>query len=307
MRPPLRRCRSRRTWVTLLLAGVLAAAALPAAAATALQAQDDRGITVSLARAPQRIVTMLPSLTETVCALGACDRVVGTDRYSNWPAAVQALPKAGGLDDAQVEQIVALRPDLVLVSGSARVVPRLESLGLPVAALETRSHADMRRVLHTVAALIGAPPGRAEAVWQRTQQRIDAAAARVPHRFRGRRVYFEVESSPYAAGPDSFIGETLRRLGLDNIVSPELGPFPKLNPEFVVRAKPALIIASHRNAQGMRERPGWASLPALREGQVCSWDGDAYEVLIRPGPRFGEAAERIADCLARLPAPRGAP
>jgi iron complex transport system substrate-binding protein len=290
----------RMRWKTLLTLTCTAWALQTQAAP--LQAQDDRGVTVTLAQAPQRIVTMLPSLTEAVCELQACDRLVGTDRYSNWPERVKRLPKAGGLDDAQVEQIVALKPDLVLVSGSARVIPRLEGLGLKVVALETKSHADMRRVLRTVATLIGTPTERADAMWQGVQQRIDAAARRVPTALKGQRVYFEVESSPYAAGPVSFIGETLQRLGLANIVTPELGPFPKLNPEYIVRAQPDIVIASRRNLDAMGGRPGWRTLKALQQGRHCSFDSERYELLIRPGPRLGEAAEMLADCLARLPA-----
>ena len=75
---------------------------------------------LAVAAPPQRIVSLVPGLTESVCALGACARLVGTDRYSNWPASVAALPKLGGLDDAQVERIAALKPDLVLIAPSAR-------------------------------------------------------------------------------------------------------------------------------------------------------------------------------------------
>ena len=282
-------------------AALLGAALLLPAQAQPFSARDDRGVTVTLARAPQRIVTLVPSLTETVCALKACARLVGTDRYSNWPDAVRALPKAGGLDDAQIERIVALKPDLVLASGSARVVPRLESLGIRVAALEANSHADMQRVIPAVAQLIGAPPSEAQALLRQIDQRIAAAAQRVPAALRGQRVYFEIESSPYAAGPVSFIGETLQRLGLGNIVGPELGPFPKLNPEFVVRAQPDIVMASKRHAQEMPRRPGWGTLRALQAGRVCAFETEPYEVIIRPGPRLGEAAELLADCLQALP------
>src|SRR4029079_11359358 len=98
----------------------LAVAALlgrPAVAQLALR--DDRGVTVKLERSPRRIVSLLPSLTETVCALGACDRLVGTDRFSNWPDSAAALPKLGGIEDAHIERIVALKPDVVLASTSA--------------------------------------------------------------------------------------------------------------------------------------------------------------------------------------------
>ncbi|MED5618227.1 ABC transporter substrate-binding protein [Ideonella sp. BN130291] len=283
----------------LVLAALLCSALASGARAAALEVQDDRGITVRLAAPPQRVVTLLPSLTETVCALGACNRLVGTDRYSNWPASVQALPKAGGLDDANVERIVSLKPDLVLAAGSARIIGRLESLGITVAALEAKSHADTQRVIRAVATLVGQPG--ADALWARIQQDTQAAAARVPPALKGQRVYMEVDASPYAAGPSSFIGETLQRLGLGNIVAPELGPFPKLNPEFVVRAQPDIVIASTRNLDEMATRPGWAQLAALKRGRVCRFASEQFEVLIRPGPRLGEAARLLADCLVRLP------
>ena len=105
---------------------------------------------------------------------------------------------------------------------------------------------------------------------------------------------------PYAAGPQSFIGESLARLQLANIVPPAMGPFPKLSPEFVVRAQPEVIIAESRVLPEMAQRPGWAGLPALRRRQACGFDGAAFEVLVRPGPRMGEAALQIADCLAAM-------
>ena len=253
----------------------------------------------ALAAPPQRIVSLVPGLTESLCALGACARLVGTDRYSNWPAEVQSLPKLGGLDDAQVERIAALRPDLVLAAPSARAVQRLQALGLRVVVLHTRSHQDVRRNLLLLGAELG-DPAQAQDLWRRIEQQMAEAAARVPAALRGRSVYFEVESSPYAAGPASFIGETLARLGLHNIVPAVLGPFPKLSPEFVVRAQPEVVIAEARNLRDMAQRPGWAALRALQRQQLCSYAGEHYEVLVRPGPRMGLAALQLADCLAAM-------
>jgi len=253
----------------------------------------------ALAAPPQRIVSLVPGLTESLCALGACARLVGTDRYSNWPAEVQSLPKLGGLDDAQVERIAALRPDLVLAAPSARAVQRLQALGLRVVVLHTRSHQDVRHNLLLLGAELG-DPAQAQDLWRRIEQQMAEAAARVPAALRGRSVYFEVESSPYAAGPASFIGETLARLGLHNIVPAVLGPFPKLSPEFVVRAQPEVVIAEARNLRDMAQRPGWAALRALQRQQLCSYAGEHYEVLVRPGPRMGLAALQLADCLAAM-------
>lgn len=278
------------------LAGVLL---LVSAAQAATTVQDDRGRRVAFNAPPQRVVTLLPSLTEAVCELQACNRLVGTDRYSNWPEQVLALPKLGGLDDTQIERIVTLKPDLVLAAVSARAIDRLESLGIKVLALEPQSLQDTRRVIQRVAEALGTPAA-GPLLWQRIEARIDAAAARVPPALRGTRVYFEVADAPYAAGESSFIGETLARLGLANVVPAALGAFPKLNPEFVVRAQPDVVMASARAVATMPGRPGWGVLRALRDKRQCGFATADYEVLIHPGPRLGEAAEKIADCLVML-------
>jgi iron complex transport system substrate-binding protein len=265
-------------------------------AAHALEVKDERGVTVSLPRPPQRIVSLLPSLTEGVCALGACSRLVGVDNYSNSPSAVRTLPQLGGGIDPNVEAIVALRPDAVLLAKSSRVTQRLEALGLKVIVLEPKSHADVRRVLDTLDQVLGTR--EAPNVWRLIDASVSAAAQSLPARAKGLRVYFEVNSAPFAAGESSFIGETLTRLGAKNIVPASLGPFPKLNPEYVVRANPDLIMVSVRSAQGMEQRPGWGGIRAVREGRICRFSADESDVLVRPGPRMDEAARLMARCLA---------
>ncbi len=273
--------------------------ALLTGSAMAAVVVDDRGRAVRLDGVPRRVLTLSPSMTETVCALGACSRLVGTDRYSNWPASVLALPKLGGLDDAQIERIVALKPDLVLAATSTRAVERLESLGLRVLALEPRNLADTRGVVDRVALALGDATAGA-ALWRQLSLRIEAAAARVPARWRGQSVYFEVASVPYAAGASSFIGELLARLGLANIVPAAMGPFPQLSPEFVLRAQPQLVMASSTNLAEMPVRPGWGQLRALQSGARCGFAPAPYDALMRAGPRLAEAAEAVADCLQAL-------
>lgn len=285
--------RALLAWLALLLG----AAAPPAAAQ--ITVVDDGGHTVHLAAPPERIVSLVPSLTESVCALDECRRLVGTDRYSNWPPSVLALPKLGGLGDAQLERIVALAPELVLAAPSERIVARLRELGLAVLVLNSNSHADVQHDLQVLGQVL-AEPQRARALWLQIEQQLDDAAARVPPSMRARSVYFEVDSGPYAAAPGSFIGETLQDLGLRNIVPASLGPFPKLSPEFIVRMQPQIIIANARTLREMPQRPGWSSLRALQDRQVCHFDSAQFERLVRPGPRLGEAASSIADCLVRL-------
>ena len=281
-----------------LLLGLALGAGAPARAEP-VRVVDARGHLVTFARPPQRIVSLLPSLTEAVCALDACERLVGVDRFSNWPASVAALPKLGGLEDAQIERIVTLKPDLVLAAESARVIDRLEALGLTVVALQPTDFAGTRRMLNTLAAVLGRPAA-ADALWQRLQARLDAAAAQMPPAWRGRRVYVEISATPYAAGTSSFVGELLARLGLHNIVPVSLGAFPKLNPEFVVRAQPDLVIASAAAVAEMPRRPGWAALRALAAHRQCGFAPERMDVVVRAGPRLGEAAEAIVQCLAAI-------
>ncbi|MES2947542.1 MAG: ABC transporter substrate-binding protein [Pseudomonadota bacterium] len=279
----------------LPLAAVLCLTLLGAAAVRAGQVTDDRGITVTLAAPPQRIVSILPSLTETICELGYCDRLVGVDRYSNYPASVQKLPQVGGGLDPNVEVIVALRPDVVLMAKSARVGERLEALGIKVVALEPKSHADVQRVMLKIGQLLEVPD--AQRIWRAIDAGVSAAAQSVPANVRGAKVYFEVNQGPFAAGEASFIGETLTRLGAKNIVPAKLGPFPKLNPEYIVRANPDLIMIGQRSADGLQQRPGWQSIRALKEQRLCVFPPEEANVLVRPGPRMAEGARLMARCL----------
>ena len=273
---------------------------LPIAAVSQTLLRDDRGAVLNLAAPPQRIVSLLPSLTESVCAMEQCQRLVGVDRYSNYPASVQALPMLGGGLDPNIEGIVALKPDVVLVAASSRASSRLESLGLKVVALEPKTHADVRRVLQTLGVLLDVPESQgADRLWRIIDSSMSAAAQSLSARAKNTRVYFEVNRGPYAAGESSFIGETLTRLGVKNVVPASLGPFPKLNPEFVVRANPDLIMIGNRSMQAMVPYPGWGSIKAVREKRICVFGVEESDVVVRPGPRMAEAARIMARCLEK--------
>ena len=269
--------------------------------AAAVTVTDDRQVAVTFTQAPKRIVTLLPSLAETVCVLGACDRLVGTDKHANWPASVKALPKLGGLDDTQLEALVRLKPDVVLLAKSARIIARLEALGIPVLALEPQTHADVHRVLQTVAAVLQLPNAQdqADVVWQNIQRQVSHAQSNIPAQAINATVYLEASTGGYAAGEASFIGEIMRQLGLKNIVTSSMGAFPKLNPEFVVRANPQLIVLAQPMASNLSQRPGWSGIAAIKNKRACVFPSGQADILVRPGPRLGEAAQLISDCVQR--------
>jgi len=285
-------------WACVIVALFLGA---PAAQAAGFALRDDLHRSVTLARYPQRIVTLLPSLTETICALGACGRLVATDNYSDWPPQVQALPKAGGIDDAEIELIVSLRPDLVLLSRSQRITGRLHDLGLASFALNTDSYSEIAHTVTVIGDILGLPD-RAKRLNESISEEVQAISARAIARRHGHvpTVYFEVDGPPYAAGPSSYIGELLGLLGARNIVTADLGPFPPLNPEYVVRHDPDVIFVSPSEAAHVADRPGWDRIRAIREHRVCSFIPAVRDTIVRPGPRVAQGMQAIADCLAQM-------
>jgi iron complex transport system substrate-binding protein len=291
--------------LSLLVLGVVFLSILhvskAAAQSKAFDVTDDRGVVVHFKQSPQRIVSILPSLAESVCELGRCQRLVGVDRYSNWPLALTRLPQVGGGLDPNIEAIAALKPDVVLMAVSSRAFDRLEGLGIKVVALEPKTHADVQRILKKLGQLLDVPEEQGAAqLWRNIEAGIATAAQMLPKRALGAKpttVYFEVNPAPYAAGESSFMGETLTRLSAKNIIPAALGPFPKINPEFVVRANPDVIMVGLRGSVGLEQRPGWKSMRAFREKRLCIFSNEESDILVRPGPRMAEAALLMATCL----------
>lgn len=273
--------------------------------AHAITLTDDRQVSLNITVAPQRIVTLLPSLAETVCVLGVCDRLVGTDRYANWPESVKVLPKLGGLDDLQIESLVRLKPDLVLAPRSSRSIARLTQLGIPVLALEPQNQADVQRVIRIVAQALILPNAeqKANELWQTFVQAQASAKQRVPLAMQGKSVYFEASTAGYAATEDSFIGELLKSLTLNNIVPSSLGSFPQVNPEFVVRANPQIIMIGETSVKDFTQRPGWSRIQAIQKKHVCTFTREQGDVLVRPGPRMMDAIDVLLNCLNQINQP----
>ncbi len=284
----------KRLLAALWVLGVALATGYP------LVVTDDLGRKVTIPAEPERIVVMLPSATETVCALGACDKIVATDNYSNWPEAVKKLPKAGGLYDPNVELIVSLKPDLVIASKYGKLVDRLEKAGIPAYAVKTETFEDIFETARKLGLVLNRE-AQAEALVARIQSevyRLESMAAKAKTR---PTVYYEIDATPYTVGPDSFIGVLIRKARGENIVPPELGLFPKISPEFVVEKDPEVIVLGDApygvNLEALKKRPGWAKIRAVREGRVCELKKAETDVVHRPGPRVPEGLRVLIRCI----------
>jgi iron complex transport system substrate-binding protein len=245
---------------------------------------------------PRRIVSLMPALTEAVCLLGACELLVATDRHSDWPATIQKLPKLGALDDTSLEAVIALKPDLILTHPGGRLNERLKALGYQVLELRSDNLQDIRHALLEIERQLKlTKPARAAKLWEETQLALQAQAKVLA--LNGKtKVYIEVDSALYAAGPSSYLGELLTMLGAQNIVASTLGAFPKLAPEFVLSQQPELIMQMH-SGPSLTQRPGWHTLTAIKQGRLCQWPTEQLNILVRPGPRVAEASSLMAACL----------
>jgi iron complex transport system substrate-binding protein len=262
---------------------------------------DEMNRTVTIEAEPQRIISMLPSHTETICALGICDRLVGVDDFSNYPKEANALPKLGGgltgYDGGpDVEAIVALEPDLVLVSEYGELAGLLEAAGLTVYAGSPQTYEDT----FTFFEILGQMTNReieAALLTEKVQKEVEEIAALVS-RAEPVSVYYEIDTTPYSVGPNSFIGVLLSKAGGRTIVTPEQGDFPQLDPEFIISSNPDVIILSDapsgESIETLQARPGWESLQAITNNKVFAMTNEQNDVANRPGPRLAEVVRLFA-------------
>ena len=243
--------------------------------------------------APRRVISLAPSLTDTVVALGKASLLVGVTRYDDAPE-VAKLPRVGGFLDPSPEAVLALRPDLVLWltdGGAYPAVRRIAGLGVPVLAIPVVSVADVLGSARVVGSALGdAPAG--ERLARSLEASIDAARRRATAGPRVR-VLFVVGRDPLVvAGPGSYPDELLRLAGGENVVK-EARPWPVYPLERAVADDPALVI----DGAVLEPKDGLARLgaiPAVRRGSVHRLRDDGA---LRPGPRLASALDELSTAL----------
>lgn len=253
---------------------------------------DDLGRTITIKAEPKRIIAMLPSHTETLFALGAGGKLVGIDKYSNYPKdATDKLTKVGSAFSPDLEKILALKPDLVLAdeSKSSKLVQKLEAAGLTVYGGSAQTYND---TFEKMAVLGKITNHEADATRLITRTRSDLNALQksvlgLPKVS----VYYEVDPAPYSVGPNSFIGMLINKAGGQTIIPASLGDFPKIDPELIVKANPQVIVGL--TPDDARKRPGWANLNAVKNGRVYKPTSEENDALSRPGPRLPVALRAL--------------
>jgi iron complex transport system substrate-binding protein len=261
---------------------------------------DDRGKQVTLATAPRRIVSVAPSATEIVFALGAEDRLVAVDDFSDFPAAARALPKVGGTRTSP-ERIIAHRPDLILAVTQGNLAPGLEAQGQAVIVFDASDIDGVYRNIELVGRVVGREKAAEELV-ARMRARIDAVAAKTKGITAKPRVLHEVDATDpariFVAGPNNFIDSMITVAGGVNVAANAQRKFPQLSAEEIVRADPQVIVLGDAkygtSVEQVKARPGWQVIDAVRSGRILPIDPD---IVSRPGPRLADGVEEYAKLL----------
>lgn len=246
--------------------------------------------------APQKVVSLAPSVTETVFALGFGKRLVGVTDHCDYPAEARQLPRIGGFMSPSLESIVAKRPDLVVGVSSATdpvKAKEMERLGLKVTLISLASLHDILNSIKSVARLLGSPEAGERLVHKITLQ-FDEVKRRVAPAPR-RSTLLAVGLRPLVVvGGKNFIDELITLAGGENIAGKAAQPWLNLPDEYVVAKAPQVIIEAGMGSERGESAKHWGdlkSIPAVKEGRVYAYPSDK---ILRPGPRIGEGLEEIA-------------
>ncbi len=267
-----------------------------------LMIRDSLGRDITVEKPPGRIISLSPAHTETLYAIGAGDRVVGTDDYSDYPPEAKSTPKVG-YSNLDIEKIVSLQPDLVYAATrQKRFVPEMEKVGLKVLYLEEPQSIegvfgqikDLGRTTNHLR--------EAETLVDQMQEKTRAIQEKLASRNTGPRVFYELTPGLFTTSPNSFIGDLFRTLKGQNIAEGIDSPYPQLSLEALVAKDPEVIILADAATYGqgkespssVKQRPSWGGISAVKSNRVYEIDAN---LVSRPGPRIVEGLERLAKML----------
>jgi len=266
--------------------------------------RDATGRSISVPLPVARIASLAPSVTEILYAIDAQDSLVAVSNQCDAPLAAKLKPKIGNFNRPDLEKARELRPDIVLFAEYVKRedLEALEKIGIKAVVLSSRDLADLSATIRLVGRIAGRVE-KAEAVaaaLDRTVAEISGKVAALPLERRPG-VYIEVDgpSAIYAVGSGSFMGDVVRVAGGRNVFEQRPGPYIRLTDDEIIRASPEVILIDHpfQYKVGVSKRPGWADIPAVKNGKV--YDGTDYDMVAfnRASPRVGQSLREIARLL----------
>lgn len=262
--------------------------------------EDQTGRRVDVPENPRRLISLAPSITETLFALGLGDRVVGDTDYCEYPPEAKLKPRVGSILNPNLEKIVALKPDLVLGSPEANrreTADRLDRLKIPVYGVTAHTVEDTLRSIGDLARVLGREAEGRKLV-ESLRERIDRVEKGVASERRPK-VLFVVWYRPLTtAGPNTFINDVIRRAGGASIAEDLAGEWPRLSLEEALRRDPDVILFPRAESfspqlEEFRQLPGWRDMRAVKQGRMFF----ISDAVIRPSPRLVDALEEVARAL----------
>ncbi len=273
-------------------------------------AVDARGVTVDLARQPMRLVSLAPSNTELLFALGVGRRIVGVTEYCDFPDEAGAIAKVASYSDMSVERIMAVNPDLVLAArgNDLEGLRSLQELGVPAVALDVQTIPELLSAVGRVGRLLGVTAA-ADSLSRGLSRRaatVSASIQDIPIVQRPRVMWGYWGDPIFTAGPGSLIDHLIREAGGINVAGEAPVRWPQVSLESVVDWAPDVLVTTHlpsdftamsSEIEKLRAMDGWRSLPAVREGHVYHIEANVFT---RSGPRMVEGLERLAAILKTI-------
>ena len=289
-------------WLTVIVCLTLISACGPKGTANegaTREITDDAGRRVKLPATVNRVVSLAPNLTEIVFSVGAGDRLVGRTSYCDFPPEAKAIAEVGDTLHPSIERIIALKPQVVLVSTASQLEVFTQQLeGQNIAVFVTDPH-DLEGVFRSIAQIgeIIGEQNRANLLVQKLRERTNAVEQAVKQK-PPVRVFYQVSGEPlYTAGRDSFVTDLMRRAGAASVTADVPGAWPKYSNESALAARPAAIILPSGGSMGAANSNVAEALrqsPAVLQGRVYKINDDH---LARPGPRSVDGLEEIARAL----------
>jgi iron complex transport system substrate-binding protein len=275
-----------------------AGASRPDASAFPAEVTDSLGNTVTMEAPPQRIASLSAGHTEILYAIGAGDQVAAVDNTSDCPQAANDLPKVDAFSPS-VEAIADLEPDLVVIFfDPGDLQSSLQALGMPVLNL---SAAESVQGVYDQTILLGTATGHlreAEEVAARMETAVDDVRSQIDDINEPPRVFHEIDSTYFTAGPGSFVHDLYAILGAENIAAAAGQAYPQMGAEAIIEADPEVIVLADVDAgespDTVKARPGWESISAVQNDRIYVIDPD---IVSRPGPRLVEALRTLAAYL----------
>jgi iron complex transport system substrate-binding protein len=283
-----------------------APAVAPTSAAGGASITDDAGRTVTIAATPERLVSLAPSTTEILFALGLGPKLLAADDFSDYPAEAKNLPKVGGLNAAyNFEQIVALKPDLVFAAGITppETITKLEQLKLTVMVLGTdKTTFDSIFSDIMLAGQATSRVAQSEQVTTAMKAKLESIKAKAATATEKPLVYWELDATdpakPYSVGAGNFVGDMIALVGAVNVFDKTDSPYPQVSAEQVVAANPDVIILSDAaygiTVDSVAQRPGWQAITAVKQRRIEPIDDN---LVSRPGPRIVDGLEAAAKII----------